>query len=274
MGLVSELTKSPGLLALGALAIGLFVFRDRISGFFSDITGGAAGTAQIAETGGILARNLQSNLTATPLPTDPLFGQQGFFTETVPTAIIGAGEGIGDFFGGITKAISDAISSIIPEADAEIAPVPIPTEPTFFGDVGAAESRARQEPINIEPVIQQTVGSFNVQSQIPDQQFQGFGVGFEGGVIRETPTEFLSLSQIIDKFMVTASQAADIRAQAQGFTPAEEEFLRPRSIVFDEFGGALAGSQITEPAVSDPQFSGLTPEQIFQQLVGGVISNF
>jgi len=79
MGILDNLTKNPSLLGLAALGIGLFIFRDKISGFFSDITGGAQGTAQIAETGGILARNLQSNLTATPLPEDPIFGEQGFF---------------------------------------------------------------------------------------------------------------------------------------------------------------------------------------------------
>jgi len=128
MGIFDSLTKNPGLLGLAALAIGLFIFRDRISGFFSDITGGAQGTAQIAETGGILARNLQSNLTLTPLPTDPIFGESGFLA------------GIGNFFSNLK----------LPEFPSfELPSLPrVISEPGVtagdFTDVGMAESRARQ----------------------------------------------------------------------------------------------------------------------------------
>jgi len=76
----------------------------------------------------------------------------------------------------------------------------------------------------------------------------------------EAPLGALSLSAIIEKFMVTASQAANIKFIAQqGGDPF-----------------ALAGNIFGEnpPAVSDPQFQGLTPEQIFAQLVGGNIQNF
>jgi len=47
MGFLDSLSKNPSAIALAALGIGLFIFRDKISGFFSDITGGAEGTAQI-----------------------------------------------------------------------------------------------------------------------------------------------------------------------------------------------------------------------------------
>jgi len=89
MGILDSLTKNPGLLGLAALGIGLFIFRDRISGFFSDITGGAAGTAKVAEVGGILAENLTSNLTFTPRPDDPIFGESGLFA--------GIAKGISEF---------------------------------------------------------------------------------------------------------------------------------------------------------------------------------
>jgi len=131
MGILDSLTKNPGLLGLAALGIGLFIFRDRISGFFSDITGGAKGTATIAETGGILARNLQSNLTATPLPEDPIFGEQGFFANI--------SKSITDF-----KFPSFEFPSF-PTASAE----PEGTGGDFT-DIGMAEARARQ---NIEQEV-------------------------------------------------------------------------------------------------------------------------
>jgi len=129
MGILDNLTKNPSLLALAALGIGLFIFRDRISGFFSDITGGAKGTAQIAETGGILSRNFTSFLTATPLPEDPIFGESGFFANI--------SKGISDF-----KLPSFEFPSF-PTASAE-------TPAGDFTDTGMAEARARQ---NIEQEV-------------------------------------------------------------------------------------------------------------------------
>ncbi len=131
MGILDSISKNPSFLALAALGIGLFIFRDRISGFFSDITGGAEGTAQIAETGGILARNLQSNLTQTPLPEDPLFGETGFFTTL--------GETVNNFFANFK----------LPEFPTFDIPSIPNRDPTQMGrdftDVGMAAARARQQ---------------------------------------------------------------------------------------------------------------------------------
>jgi len=98
--------------------------------------------------------------------------------------------------------------------------------------------------------------------------FMGGGPSFEGGFIFQTPIENLSLSQIIDMFNVTASQAADILAQARGFTPEEEAFLSQGPI---DVGGFVSGGP---PSVSDPAFQGLTPEEIANLLTGGPISQF
>jgi len=117
-------------------------------------------------------------------------------------------------------------------------------------------------------VLEQDVRSFLVDE--PTQQFTGAGVSFEGGAIFETPIENLSLSQIADKFMVSASKAASLRARAQGFTPEEQAFLMqgdsalPEGIIAPDFGGFTG----------DPQFIGLTPEEIALRLTGGNISNF
>jgi len=128
MGILNSLSKNPSLIVLAALGIGLFIFKDKISGFFSDITGGAEGAASIAETGGLLARNLKSNLTLTPLPEDAIFGESGLFA------------GIGKFFTDFKFPSFD----FFPSADA----LPtVLTEDIPSGDftgTGMAGARARQ----------------------------------------------------------------------------------------------------------------------------------
>jgi len=254
MGILDSLTRNPGLLALTALGIGLFVFRDRISQFFSDITGGAAGTASIAKTGGILARNLQSNLTATPLPEDPLFGEQGFFTTLGAT-------------------LNNLIKNFkLPELPSFDIPRVI-TEPGVtagdFTDVGMAAARARQDqqplvplegaPEFIGPVQPFQLPDLTFEAAVPIDPISQLNIGQEQP-LTEAPLGALSLSAIIDKFMVTASQAANIKfISQQGGDP----FATPENI----FGE-------NPPAVSDPQFLGLTPEQIALKLTGGNISNF
>jgi len=120
-----------------------------------------------------------------------------------------------------------------------------------------------------EPITQPSISSFLLDD--PTQQFEGGGISFQGGSIFETPIQNLSLSQIIDKFMVTASQAANIKA-----------------IAADDFGdfdfgtntGQGIGSvtpfipSIQQTNVSDNQFQGLTAQEIFLRLTGGNISNF
>jgi len=117
------------------------------------------------------------------------------------------------------------------------------------------EFRNRQNPI--QTIIESIMP---VQSAISDQQFFGGGPSFIGGSVSDTPiTGKSTLGFIIDKLGVTASQAADIRAQEQGFTSEEQSFL---------------GIGTNEPVTSDPQFGGLSPEEIALRLTGGIISNF
>jgi len=123
------------------------------------------------------------------------------------------------------------------------------------------------QPID-QPIQAQDLTVQSFLTDQPLQQFEGGGVSFIGGAIQETPIEFLSLNQIINMFNVTASQAADIRAQAIGFTPEEEQFLQGSQ----DIGGFFSG--FNPPAVSNQQFAGLTPQQIALQLTGGNISNF
>jgi len=104
--------------------------------------------------------------------------------------------------------------------------------------------------------------------------FEGGGPSFIGGSIFQTPIQNLTLSQIIDKFNVTASQAANIKAIAGDDFPSDFVFGTNTGggigSVFEtvkEFEG-LGGN------VSNPVFAGLTLEEIANKITGGNISNF
>jgi len=75
--------------------------------------------------------------------------------------------------------------------------------------------------------------------------FEGGGPSFEGGFIFETNDCFLSLSQLIDKYGVTASQAADIKAQACTAEPGEQPTDIPEEFDFGTSTGA-GGTPTTE----------------------------
>lgn len=135
---------------------------------------------------------------------------------------------------------------------------------------------ASSEPVQIS-IPENPQSLIPVQSEIEDQQFFGGGDSFIGGVVRETPiTGDSSLSDIIERFDVSATEASDIRAR-----------------LADDFGGFDFGSntgrgigsvferedirtQIGQPesAVSDPIFAGQSAEEIALRLTGGNISNF
>jgi len=176
MGILESLTKNPSLIALAALGIGLFIFRDKISGFFSDITGGAQGAAQIAETGGLLARNLQSNLTFTPLPEDPIFGESGIFSS------------IGNFFQGAFESISKFTIPSFPSAAAEL-PIVETEQPVDFTDVGMAEARSRQD---IEAIASQPIARIPESGNIIRDLIE---IPFAVANIEETQAEFQERSQ-------------------------------------------------------------------------------
>ena len=103
---------------------------------------------------------------------------------------------------------------------------------------------------------------------------QAEGGFFTGGQINETPIGNLSLSQIVDRFNVSASQAANIQAEAQN---------NFGNFDFGSNTGSGLGSVSTRPDinsqldignVSNPEFEGLTATQIIENILGGNINNF
>lgn len=255
-GLFGFISKNPTVIGLGILAVTLFIFRDRIANF---VSGGITGTGQAIGQAGAGIGEFFGGLELPTLPEITLPSLPEVTLPTLPTVelpevdagipfIDPLGQGLGGFFG----AIADFFGNIFQ-----------PAAPTVPGDAGMEGLPIVPEvpvapPIAVAPSIAEQVIA----------PFIGGGPSFEGGFIFETPIQNLSLSQIIDRFMVTASQAADIRAQAIGFTPEEQAFLSQGPV---DVGGFVAGGPA---AVSDPAFIGLTPQEIIDRILGGPITRF
>jgi len=280
------LANNPAIVIIALVLGGLFIFRDRISGAFGSL-GGALGDINITLPEIKLPEISLPDLPEVNLPDfSGLFAglqeqQTNFFSQftnfftgggipqpqkmvedtgLLPDPLIcECGSSIvQDAFGNVNQTCKQCAPSGTPAVqfkDAAIFAKDFPEE--FIEQLTPAQQFSLEK---------QGISSFLLSNQT--QQFTGGGVSFIGGSIFETPIENLSLSQIIDKFMVTASQAANIKAIAQGFTPEEEAFLQGSQDV----GGFFTG--FNPPAVSDPQFQGLTPQQIALLLTGGNISNF
>jgi len=204
------------------------------------------------------------------IPPDTMIDPEtGIVTSETPPTIestTGKGTDLSTLFGELRPQVFDTlVSSGLSFKEAAIQLRDITTI-QGLGDLLNKFNLAGLEPIKTTVLEPKPIQSFLVDE--PTQQFTGGGISFTGGSIFETPIQNLSLSQIIDKFMVTASQAANLKAIATGFSPEEEEFLKGSQ----DIGGFFTG--FNPPAVSDPQFAGLTPEQIALQLTGGNISNF
>jgi len=108
----------------------------------------------------------------------------------------------------------------------------------------------------------------------PDRPALFGGTGFVGGSINPVPIANLSLSQIIDMFNVTASQAANIQGIAQdNFGSFDFGTNTGGGIgsIIPTISSLIGGSDVN---VSSSQFEGLSASQIANILTGGNIQNF
>jgi len=113
-----------------------------------------------------------------------------------------------------------------------------------------------------------------VQSEIDNQQFQGGGDSFIGGVVREIPISELSLGGIIDRFNVTASQAVNIQAEARNDFDNFDFGTNTGRGIGSVFARPDINTELPSGNISNPEFEGLTATEIARRLTGGVISNF
>jgi len=306
--------NNPGIIIIGLVLGGLFLFRDKISGAFGSL-GEGLGDINITLPeiklpeitfpdfnfpdfpdfsdlfGGFqtqldqLFKNQQSILAGqtvpgaegqpVQIPPDTVIDPDtGIVTSSTPPTTQTTGDDLSTLFGELRPQVFDTLVNIgLSPKDAAIALRDVTTITglnqvlqSFNVILGGGEPISQQGTAALNPLrFLDPVKSFLIDE--PTQKFEGGGVSFTGGSIFETPIANLSLSQIIDKFGVTASQAANLRAIDIGFTPEEEEFLQGSGDIFGFTG-------FNPPAVSDFQFQGLTPQEIALRLTGGNISNF
>jgi len=224
--------------------------------FFSDISGGVEGAKEVGETVGILNENLQGNLTGIQ---DILSGKI-FEDFKFPTFDFSDFK-LPDIFGfDVTEPTGD--------------PVDITETPA---GQGRASNRGRTIPDLILDMNNLPRENQNVQSQLrTGQQFFGGGPSFIGGAINETPIENLSLGQIIDRFGVTASKARDIQARARNDFGDFNFGTNTGSGIGSVFANSEINSVIANLGgnVSNPNFGGLSAQEIALRLTGGNVSNF
>jgi len=266
-----------GLAVLGVLA---FIFRDKISDFFSTITGGAEAASKAGDITNAALDNLLGNVTGTQKAIDSLteafnnlFNQNNVppesFTPPVPNdeqivpqediARLCQCGGVIQTQHGITFAVCNDCQTQPEVFDQPPAPILDPNRPLNLAQV----VNQFTQPIQTE--------NFNVQTDVEGNQFGGGGVSFVGGTVRqsdpfvkgfENPLSFLTRSGDL-----TASQAANQLAIARGFTPQEQAFLNQGQEI------SPLGDFASTPQTSGG-FQGLTPQEIALRLTGGIISNF
>jgi len=213
-----KLSLGPGAaLGIGGIAvigILLFVFRDKISEFFSNITGGVEGASQIGKTVGILNENLQGNLTGIQ---DILSGK---IFEDIQLPTLPDSNFFSDFFSGITdffkpqQPLTEAEQFDFSSLQGGVSPEPtgIPAEPFRDAAIFAADF-----PEPFVPIAPTPEPIFVPPTTLPTG-FTGAGPSFEGGTIRPISDESCqTLSCVIDRNPgISASQAADRLAEIQG----------------------------------------------------------
>jgi len=283
MGVLENLAKNPAVLGIAAVGIIAFIFRDKISDFLSNITGGA-------ETANLLGENLLSNLQGTQdLLNSITEGFTNFQFPEFPNPF--EGFNFGDFFAGFFNQNGGGIQPpqggivdtpglgpvTIPEG-CTVDPQGIihcPTPPTFdvcnvFPELCQGEQLPPgftgppgpgQEQCFEIPLI--TGGTFNTctgeqtpgDPVIPGPElppgFTGGGPSFEGGSVSEVSDQnCTTLICVLDRNPgMTASQAADRLAEILGNT-GDFDFGSNTGSGFgpedDQGGGIITGGATPE----------------------------
>jgi len=256
--------NNPSVFALAAIGIGLFLFRDKISNFFSQITGGVEGAAEIGETAGILNENFQGFLTGVQDLTSGKFLEGFEFPEIkLPDFNFPSSE---TFFGDLQNQFTNFLGNIIPTVDAvpEIDSSSQDAIDKAIQTQGDVFSTEKIVPVDFNP--ERTTSIFGTEIVVPKgNEFEiGGGLSFIGGSTTFGDNLVDTLSEVLNIFpSLTASQARDALEENTGLSASQFRLIDPdvRNI-----------SNLEEENVifrnSSGGFTGLTPEQIFKLISG------
>jgi len=248
-------------IAAGVLA---FIFKDKISDFFSNISGGVEGAKEIGETVGILNENLQGNLTGIQdIVSGDIFKDIELPKIELPQDIDLFG-GVNDFFKGI-GGFFEGILNPVPEVQGAIQVIPESL------DINSQINQILNPISTPDPI--RTVLDTPESIIVPqgDELDLGGGLGFIGGTTTFGDNIIDSFTEALSIFPdLTASQLSNLLAENVGLTGSEFALINPEGEI--NISSAELENQVLLNSSGD--FTGLTPEQIAQLLTGGNINNF
>jgi len=278
---IGGIFNNPGIVILGALAIGLLFFQNDIKKAFASL-GGSLGDITLPEIN-LPTINLPTiNLPEIKFPEikfpeiklPSIFGNgleqpqkmvedTGLLSQEETLACECGSTITQDAFGNVNNVckVCAVKDTALPSLDPALN---VPITGGFVGGIGGG----LLDFLGLTPTTFQTPAQEFV-SNLPGgfEVFQTPGSSFVGAQINPTPIQNLSLSQIIDMFDVTASQAANIKAIAEDDFGDFDFGTNIGGVIPAQFGGF-------DVNVSSSQFEGLSASEIANILTGGNIQNF
>lgn len=210
--------------------------------------------------------------------------QQGYFTDLFkynPPNIIGYGV-LGDYKKGIPRSLAETFGIQSGETleDLSIAELTKLADYSITGRIPDPKDYVKPEDRKVNEAFVTEEDDQIINYKVPPVigagiiSFNQVGGQFVGGAIYETPIANLSLSQIIDKFGVSASQAADIRARSRNDFGDFDFGSNTGSGIGSVFQNQNLNSQLPAGNVSDQRFAGKSAQEIANLLTGGNINNW
>jgi len=175
------------------------------------------------------------------------------------TPVDALGAGLGGAFGGI----SEFFNSLLGDVNQN--------QPEIQGPIGPLQEERPLDLTQLVENLRPQVAPDNASIPVPQGVEHAFGGGpsFIGGQI--FPDEIDTLAEVIDEFNVPANIADDILAELQGDDFDGFDFGTNTGILNNP---ELAPSLPSQGAVSNPEFTGLSAEEIMQRILGGNINKF
>jgi len=214
--------------------------------------------------------NLTNPLAGVELPSlpsvgDPIGGISSFFSNLIPTASAVIDDRSPVVIGQITENVN---SPLIPTEEERLQ-----GNESILQRLGLAQVPSLfDRPLNLASFIP-SFPSANAEEADPTGEAQLNRGGFQG-IATESPIGTLSLDRIIDRFNVTASQAANLRAISQDNFGDFDFGTNTSSGIGSVFTRPDINTELERGNVSNPEFEGLTASEIAQRLTGGNITNF